>query len=267
MLFSEGRSAFEAWSLGKASLRGQVFGWYKVTDLANRSKTDLLSLAAGYNPTAFNITGYVLTGYSGGVAVVRNGQGDFTVGASEGTGMILHELLHVCGLGHANKCVDQTTFPVSPVRTYGDRYSIMGSNIFGGIAGLVPTAMHREMLGWITVPIADSSAGSKEFPLGLYETTGDALKIPRGPTDWFYIERRADGLHVCTVDPADRRATVWLPNLPVVDRVTHIEIHPTEGGVKVTWPASELERDPDAVIRSDRQPEVRIPAARTKMGQ
>ena len=34
MLFTEGRLAFESWSLGKASLSGRVFGWYRVADLA-----------------------------------------------------------------------------------------------------------------------------------------------------------------------------------------------------------------------------------------
>src|SRR5215471_8812108 len=74
MLFTDGNRAFQSWSLGKASLSGQVFGWYRVTNLAGRSKTELLALAAGYNPGSFNITGYVLTSYTGtGVAVVRSG--------------------------------------------------------------------------------------------------------------------------------------------------------------------------------------------------
>ena len=270
MLFSEGRRAFETWSLGKASLTGRVFGWFRVTDLAHRSKTELraLAAAAGYGPTMFNITGYVLSSYSGsGVAVPREGQGEFTVGTSAGTGLILHELLHVCGLGHANKCMNQKLFPVSPVKTCGDRHSIMGSNIFGEILGLTPTAMHREMLGWITVPVADSAAEAKEFPLGLFETTGDALKVPRSPRDWFYIERRADGLHVCTVDPSDRKGTVWLPDLPIVDKASQIEIHPVEGGVKVIWPgASEMDRDPDTfVIPDGSQADIRTPT-RTRMG-
>ena len=245
MLFTEGRLAFESWSLGKASLSGQVFGWYRVHDLAHKSKTELLSLAAGYNPTAFNITGYVLTSYSGGVAVVRSGQGDFTVGASEGTGYILHELLHVCGLGHANKCADQSLFPASPVKPYGDKYSVMGSNIFGDVVGLLPTAMHREMLGWITVPVADSSGETKDFPLSLYESTGDALRVPRGPKDSFYVERRVDGLHVSTVDPADPKSSLWLPHLPIVDSVTGIELQSIPGGVRVTWPALQAERNLD----------------------
>jgi len=242
MLFTEGRRDFEAWSLGKASLSGKVFGWYPVTNLAQRSKTELIALATGYSPSAYNITAYVLSSYSGGVAVVRSGQGDFTVGASEGTGYILHEILHVCGLGHANKCTDQTQFPACGVRAYGDKYSVMGSNIFSDVAGLPPTAMHREMLGWISVPVADSSSQTKDFPLNLYETTGDALKIPRGPRDWFYIERRADGLHVCTVDPTDRKASLWLPQLPIIDRVTGIEIHSIPGGVSVTWPQPQPDR-------------------------
>ena len=163
--------------------------------------------------------------------------------------MILHELLHVCGIGHANKCRDQKTFPTCTVQVYGDRSSIMGSNVFGDVSALAPTAMHREMLGWTTVPIADSSAGmTKEFPLGLYETTGDALKIPRGPNDWFYVERRADGLHVCTVDPSDPRATLWLPGLPIVDRVTGIEIHAISGGVKVIWPNPEWPREDEPIF-------------------
>ena len=249
MLFTEGRKDFEAWSFGKASLSGRVFGWFPVSNLAQRSKTELIALATGYNPSAYNITGYVLTSYSGGVAVVRSGQGDFTVGASEGTGYILHELLHVCGLGHANKCADQRLFPVSPVKAYGDKYSVMGSNIFGDVLNLPPTAMQREMLGWITVPVADSSGETKDFPLGQYETTGDALKVSRGPKDAFYIERRADGLHVCTVDPTDPKTTLWLPQLPIVDRLTGIEIQSIPGGVRVTWPNPEADRDTQAVIR------------------
>jgi hypothetical protein len=246
MLFTEGRLAFESWSLEKASLSGHVFGWYRVPDLAHRSKTELISLATGYNPTAYNITGYVLTSYSGGVAVIRSGQGDFTVGAGEGTGMILHELLHVCGLGHANKCADQSRFPVCRVQAYGDRYSVMGSNIYGDISGVPPTAMHREMLGWINVPVADSSAGqTKTFPLGLYESTGDAIKIPRGPKDWFYIERRVDGPHVTTMDPTDSHATLWLQTLPIIDKATGIEIRAVKDGVSVTWPDPQSLRDPD----------------------
>ena len=263
MLFGDGRRAFEAWSLGKDSLTGRVFGWLRVADLAHRSKTELkaLAAAAGYDPAAFDITGYILTSYSGGVAVVRNGRGDFTVGAYEETGLILHELLHVCGLGHANKCADQRLFPVSPVKFYGDRHSIMGSNIYGDVIGLPPTAMHREMLGWIHVPVADSSGETKDFALGLYETTGDALKIPRGPRDWFYVERRADGSHVCTVDPRDPTATLWLPELPIVDRVTGIEIHAIPGGVRVTWPGPMKERDTDATIDQEtRDTELEIPA-------
>ena len=260
MLFTDGRLVFEAWSLGKASLTGKVFGWYPVTDLAHRSKTELNALAAGYSPSWFDITGYVVTSYSGGVAVIRHGKGDFTVGASDGTGLILHELMHVCGIGHANKCVDQKKFPASPVKPYGDSHSIMGSNIFGEIAGLYPTAMHREMLGWITVPIADSSGETKDFLLRPYETTGDALKIPRGRGDWFYIERRADGLHVCTVDPTDRTSGLWLPNLPIIDRVNGIEIHSIEGGVKVKWPAPLTERQPeDTFDQKSTAPEAKIP--------
>jgi hypothetical protein len=263
MLFTEGSLAFESWSLGKASLTGKVFGWYPVTDLAHRSKTELNSLAAGYSPSGFDITGYVLTSSSGGVAVIRNGTGDFTVGASEGTGLILHELLHVCGIGHANKCADQKKFPASPVKPYGDRYSIMGSNIFGDIAGLYPTAMHREMLGWITIPVADSSGETKQFPLAPYETTGDALKIPRGSNDWFFVERRADGLHVCTVDPGDPTSGLWLPNLPIIDRVNGIEIHSIEGGAEVKWPAPLDERGPeDAFDQKSGTPEAKLPTKR-----
>jgi len=241
LIFSQGRPIIEAWSAGKATLAGQVFGWFVVADLASKSKTELSAIArpAGFDPAAFQVKGWVKTTATTGVAEVRNGTGNFTIGPYRQLGSFLHELLHVFGLRHGKKCLG--TFPsCTSIKEYGDEYSIMGGGIFAtNLSDMYPTAMHREMLGWITVRQINGAPGAKDISMSLYETTGDAIKVPRGDGDWFYIERRATGPHVCTLSPDDttNRATLWLSDLPIVDPVSGIEIRSTPAGVSITWNA------------------------------
>ncbi len=224
-MLNDNHSALELWSLGQSGISGRVFGWFYSEDLSNKTTLINIAKAGGYNPSAFHITGFVLTGFSNGVAVLGNGTGDFTVGASEGSGTILHEILHVCGLGHAKKLL-----PDGGVNDYGDRYSIMGSDIFGEILDKYPTAMHREMLGWgFPRDVEPAYGGTKEYPIDLYETTGDAIRIPRGAGDYWYIERRRTGIHICSI-PKDRKSTLWNPIVWGMEG--------TASGVRISWPDS-----------------------------
>lgn len=195
-------------SLGIAEWDIDIGGWYTVpTSPCDMTTQDIINIA---DPDINFSVGYegivtILVGSGCGGSV--GGSGDFApFDTAEGPAdihrravvrgtshinahVICHEMLHGYGLSESGR---YPCFPIMPegfprtcpADSYRDPYTVMSAPQFGGTFGHI-VARDKETLGFATPRLVLTGT----FTLDDH-TTGDALKIPRNASQYYYLEKR-----------------------------------------------------------------------------
>lgn len=112
---------------------------------------------------------------------------------TDGAGLVVHELGHQYGLGHAGglRC-----FPLGTIAfggcdegEYLDLIDTMGSSLFFGQFN----AVHKEQLGWLAPSEVVEVTTSGQYAIGAFEIANNGpkvLKLRRQNDSWLYIEYR-----------------------------------------------------------------------------
>jgi hypothetical protein len=194
-------------SYGQATLQIDVAGWYTLgSSPCDDGLSAMVALAdpdvdysVGYHAV---IAGRVGSGCSGSIG----GTGDWApfdtdegpvfmqwavvdgshVGSPE---VWTHEMLHTWGVWDSYRYTCGDIPPGFPFtcsgQSYGDTHTVMSAPQYGGTFGHLASSDKAHM-GWIHPPT--STGGTTT--LGRWETTGDAVKIRRNASTFFYVERR-----------------------------------------------------------------------------
>lgn len=201
-------------SYGKASLSGDVFGWYTLPINKTCSYSSILSEAIKAADPAVNFRNYsgIIIGFPGscgwaGLAYV----GKVNVSTADGTvrtrvswiidryfdlRVVGHEIGHGFGAWHANayECGSVAIGPSCNSSSYGDPYDIMGSSFSGHF-----NAYHKEIFSWFDPGNVWTVTENGTFSIEPFETASAGrkiIKLPRDrnasgtPTTWHYLEYR-----------------------------------------------------------------------------
>ena len=200
-------------SYGKISLSGDTYGPYSIADAGcdeddiPRNSQDIISAAdeemnfSGvkriviFGQFSCGWGGYGLQGPTN-IYSTHEGNGPFSVawvnsaGNNEPfSGIAAHELGHNFDIDHAVSFACGTPGICGEVREYGNTYSVMGGFRYLGQLG----APHRDHLGWFDPEHIQTVNKDGTYTIGPIENNDDelkALKIPRGGSDYMYVEYR-----------------------------------------------------------------------------
>lgn len=121
--------------------------------------------------------------------------------------ILAHELGHGFGNHHAGllSCATAAIAPDCRVWEYGDHFDVMGGAYETG-NGQHFNAPHKDFMGWFTSAQIETVTTSGTFTLEPLETSTaglKAIKIPRGISDYLYVEYRQPLGYDATLDDPD----------------------------------------------------------------
>lgn len=205
---------FQESSYGKASITGDVFGWYTLPINKTCNYTAVLNQAVASSDSDINFQNYsgiviampASCGWAGlaYVGKINVATADGLVrtrvawirDASFNLRVVGHEIGHGFGVWHANayECGSSAIAASCSSAAYGDPYDMMGSSGSGHF-----NAYHKEQFAWFDSEDIEVVTTSGDYVLEPYQTNTanpKVLKIPRdlnsqgNPTTWHYLEWR-----------------------------------------------------------------------------